>query len=102
VIPSAMIHGCVSCTHVKRYHSDLIQEGAALGVGTGIASVSDGTVPPAGGVGDTTANPLPLPANLPSVLAQQEAPPNVVSVPARHDIPNLGPLSWQSGTGPAD
>ncbi|KAJ7606878.1 hypothetical protein FB45DRAFT_982898 [Roridomyces roridus] len=45
VIPSAMHHGCMDCTHIKRYHSG----------------------PP---VGDAA----PLPANLPEVLAQQPAP----------------------------
>ncbi|KAF8184341.1 hypothetical protein K438DRAFT_1907877 [Mycena galopus ATCC 62051] len=28
---AAMTHGCVDCTHIKRYHSDLVEEGAILG-----------------------------------------------------------------------
>ncbi|KAF7355375.1 hypothetical protein MSAN_01454100 [Mycena sanguinolenta] len=67
-----MSHGCTECTHVKRYRSDLIQEGAVLGSNTGVASLTD---PEA--VGDQTdaANPEPLPANLPEFLPQLQAPP---------------------------
>ncbi|KAJ7439572.1 hypothetical protein FB451DRAFT_1344220 [Mycena latifolia] len=31
VVAGAMEHGCINCTHVKRYTSDLIAEGATLG-----------------------------------------------------------------------
>ncbi|KAF8142439.1 hypothetical protein K438DRAFT_1911243 [Mycena galopus ATCC 62051] len=31
VFGTAMSHGCVNCTHVKRYHSDLVNEGVVLG-----------------------------------------------------------------------
>lgn len=30
VVPGAMDHGCVNCTHLKRYTSDLLAEGAPL------------------------------------------------------------------------
>ncbi|KAJ7722911.1 hypothetical protein B0H14DRAFT_3623551, partial [Mycena olivaceomarginata] len=31
VLATAMSHGCVECTHIKRYRSDLINEGVVLG-----------------------------------------------------------------------
>ncbi|KAJ7110994.1 hypothetical protein C8R44DRAFT_833366 [Mycena epipterygia] len=66
VLPISMSHGCIQCTHVKRYRSDLIQEGAILG---GNAEVADMTEPEAVGEGDT-----PVPANLPDNHPQLEAP----------------------------
>ncbi|KAJ7126663.1 hypothetical protein C8R46DRAFT_926922 [Mycena filopes] len=66
VIPAAMSHGCMDCTHVKRYKSDLLQEGAVL-VLAGDAEVVDSEAGPADGQ-------QPLPANLPPTLAQLEAP----------------------------
>ncbi|KAF7333790.1 hypothetical protein MVEN_02335800 [Mycena venus] len=35
-----MSHGCIGCTHVKRYHSDLIGKGAVLGSNTEVANTS--------------------------------------------------------------
>jgi hypothetical protein len=51
-VPSAMDHGCLDCTHVKRYRVDLVNEGANLGESVdGVAvdggndsEVEDGTV----------------------------------------------------------
>ncbi|KAJ7708271.1 hypothetical protein B0H17DRAFT_1156060 [Mycena rosella] len=31
IVPGAMMHGCMDCTHLKRYKSDLLATGAALG-----------------------------------------------------------------------
>ncbi|KAJ7197080.1 hypothetical protein C8J57DRAFT_1263029 [Mycena rebaudengoi] len=31
VLEAAMSHGCINSTHVKRYRSDLVREGAVLG-----------------------------------------------------------------------
>ncbi|KAJ7778448.1 hypothetical protein B0H16DRAFT_1300737 [Mycena metata] len=64
VIPAAMSHGCMDCTHVKRYKSDLVREGAIL---AGDAEIVGSEAGPADGQ-------QPLPANLPPALAQQEAP----------------------------
>ncbi|KAJ7098821.1 hypothetical protein C8R44DRAFT_747906 [Mycena epipterygia] len=75
MLPISMSHGCIQCTHVKRYRSDLIQEGAILG---GNAEVADMTEPEAVGEGDTSNSNAPgqqpVPANLPDNLPQLEAP----------------------------
>jgi hypothetical protein len=34
-----MSHGCVDCTHLKRYHSDLIADGVVLGDELNVAGV---------------------------------------------------------------
>ncbi|KAF7358174.1 hypothetical protein MVEN_00865800 [Mycena venus] len=74
VLPSSMSHGCTGCTRVKRYHSDLIGEGAVLGSNTEVANTSG-----AEAAGDQIQTDLgdlaPLPANLPDSLPQLEAPP---------------------------
>jgi hypothetical protein len=44
VIPGSLGHGCMDCTHVKRYRSDLVQEGAIL---TDDAEVADSEAGPA-------------------------------------------------------
>ena len=41
VLPWSMPHGCTECTHVKRYRSDLIQEGAVLGSTTAVVNTTD-------------------------------------------------------------
>ncbi|KAJ6462620.1 hypothetical protein C8R45DRAFT_1055970 [Mycena sanguinolenta] len=70
--PSSMPHGCTECTHIKRYRSDLIQEGAVLGSTTAVVNTTD---PEAVGDQMDAANPEPLPANLPEFLPQLQAPP---------------------------
>ncbi|KAI0753968.1 hypothetical protein C8Q80DRAFT_1349911 [Daedaleopsis nitida] len=44
-LPTALEHGCLDCTHVKRYHSDLVEEGlnlAAPDAGPGdVAEIAD-------------------------------------------------------------
>ncbi|KAJ6614466.1 hypothetical protein B0H10DRAFT_2044853 [Mycena sp. CBHHK59/15] len=40
VIPAGMKHGCTECTHVKRYQSDLLDEGAVLGNDVDVAGVT--------------------------------------------------------------
>jgi hypothetical protein len=37
ILDAAMTHGCVGCTHLKRYRSDLIAEGAIFGGGQDVA-----------------------------------------------------------------
>ncbi|KAJ7232713.1 hypothetical protein C8J57DRAFT_1532925 [Mycena rebaudengoi] len=71
ILASSMAQGCVSCTHVKRYRSDLIQEGAVLGTGT---TVSEGAATPDDSNIDAAEVPQGLPANMQAVLPQQEAP----------------------------
>ncbi|KAJ7632345.1 hypothetical protein FB45DRAFT_1026523 [Roridomyces roridus] len=66
VIPSAMHHGCMDCTHIKRYHS-----GPPVGDGTEVVGSEAG---PATAMDDAAVEAAPLPANLPEVLAQQPAP----------------------------
>jgi hypothetical protein len=41
VLPTSMSHGCTECTHVKRYRSDLIREGAVLGGNTEVANTTE-------------------------------------------------------------
>ncbi|KAJ7465829.1 hypothetical protein B0H11DRAFT_1922105 [Mycena galericulata] len=45
-VPAAMTHGCAECTHLKRYHSDLVNEGAVLGTDIDVAGM------PLHGIGD--------------------------------------------------
>ncbi|KAJ7675228.1 hypothetical protein B0H17DRAFT_1240553, partial [Mycena rosella] len=71
VVPTSMTHGCMNCTHVKRYRSDLVQEGAVLGGNTAVANTTEPEAEP-----DPTNEPLEqgLPANIPDILPQLEAP----------------------------
>ncbi|KAF8212682.1 hypothetical protein K438DRAFT_1565793, partial [Mycena galopus ATCC 62051] len=39
VLAAAMTHGCMGCTHLKRYRADLIAEGAVLGGDQDVAGV---------------------------------------------------------------
>ncbi|KAJ7245525.1 hypothetical protein C8J57DRAFT_1524243 [Mycena rebaudengoi] len=41
VIPGAMTHGCTDCTHVKRYRSDLLAEGAVFGSNIDVIGVEN-------------------------------------------------------------
>ncbi|KAJ7315701.1 hypothetical protein DFH08DRAFT_917654 [Mycena albidolilacea] len=69
VLGAAMSHGCVDCTHLKRYHSDLIADGVVLGDELNVAGV-----PP-----EANTNELPdIPADpaadqLPPLQQQQAA-----------------------------
>ncbi|KAJ7152119.1 hypothetical protein C8R46DRAFT_962436 [Mycena filopes] len=42
VINAAMSHGCAECTHVKRFRSDLIDEGVVLGTDLDVAGMPEG------------------------------------------------------------
>ncbi|KAJ7148038.1 hypothetical protein C8R43DRAFT_521820 [Mycena crocata] len=45
VIEAAMSHGCADCTHIKRYRSDLVNEGFILGANLDVAGIpADPTV----------------------------------------------------------
>ncbi|KAJ7432743.1 hypothetical protein FB451DRAFT_1345238 [Mycena latifolia] len=66
VLPASMSHGCMNCTHVKRYRSDLIREGAVLGGTTEVANTTEPEAEP---------DPQGLPGNLADTLPQLEAPP---------------------------
>ncbi|KAJ7470610.1 hypothetical protein FB451DRAFT_1254290 [Mycena latifolia] len=60
------------CTHVKRYRSDLEGEGAIL---AGDADVAGSEAAPAEPIDPAVVQEQPLPALMPQLLAQQEAPP---------------------------
>ncbi|KAF8144855.1 hypothetical protein K438DRAFT_1992417 [Mycena galopus ATCC 62051] len=74
VLRTAMSHGCVNCTHVKRYHSDLVSEGVVLGANLeGVAGMDPE-------VNDNYTFALALEAPDPAIAqlglsTQQEAPP---------------------------
>ncbi|KAF7372702.1 hypothetical protein MVEN_00133600 [Mycena venus] len=74
VLLNALSHGCIDCTHVKRYKSDLVREGAVFGGDTDVAGSEPGLVDEADTTGAEEA--LPLPPNLPEVLPQQQQPPD--------------------------
>ncbi|KAJ7664770.1 hypothetical protein B0H17DRAFT_951958 [Mycena rosella] len=69
VLPASMAHGCMNCTHVKRYRSDLVREGAILGGNTSVANTTEP---------EADVDPAPmeqgLPGNMPDTLPQLEAP----------------------------
>ncbi|KAJ7642553.1 hypothetical protein B0H17DRAFT_1163931 [Mycena rosella] len=69
VLPASMAHGCMNCTHVKRYCSDLVREGAILGGNTSVANTTEP---------EADVDPAPmeqgLPGNMPDTLPQLEAP----------------------------
>ncbi|KAJ7473665.1 hypothetical protein B0H11DRAFT_2282525 [Mycena galericulata] len=69
-LPAAMTHGCADCTHVKRYHCDLVNEGIVLGPNVDVAGM-----PPAPNDAEAGANALEdiAVAQLPPVQ-RQEAP----------------------------
>ncbi|KAJ8463054.1 hypothetical protein ONZ51_g10504 [Trametes cubensis] len=73
VLPSAFDHGCTQCTHVKRYHADLIREGFVQDGqgGVGVAGIDEpdlnaGELP--------AAHAAPLPEGLPPAPAAQQEP----------------------------
>ncbi|KAJ7790408.1 hypothetical protein B0H13DRAFT_2394584 [Mycena leptocephala] len=72
-MPSALKHGCMDCTYVKRYRSDLVREGAVLAGDTDVAGSESG---PGEAIDPGVMEEQPLPANLPAVLPQQPAPPD--------------------------
>ncbi|KAJ7826525.1 hypothetical protein B0H13DRAFT_1657484 [Mycena leptocephala] len=71
VLGAAMAHGCTGCTHLKRYRSDLLAEGAVLGHAQDVAGLenenADNVCNMAGGNEDQPAFLHPPP--------QQDAPP---------------------------
>ncbi|KAJ7483117.1 hypothetical protein B0H11DRAFT_1723416 [Mycena galericulata] len=71
-VPAAMTHGCAECTHLKRYYSDLVNEGAVLGSNIDVAGM------PLGGPGDEEVVPGPADPAIAQLSAphQQEAPPD--------------------------
>ncbi|KAJ7460398.1 hypothetical protein B0H11DRAFT_2160461 [Mycena galericulata] len=73
VTPSALTHGCIDCTHVKRYRTDLEREGAVLG---GEADVAESEAGPGEGTQAAAGEDQPFPPNLLAELPQQEAPPD--------------------------
>ncbi|KAJ6474228.1 hypothetical protein C8R45DRAFT_1160429 [Mycena sanguinolenta] len=44
VLPCAMAHGCTECTHIKRFRSDLIAEGAIFGQEYEVVGISNDSV----------------------------------------------------------
>ncbi|KAJ7741541.1 hypothetical protein DFH07DRAFT_750955 [Mycena maculata] len=67
VIPGAMDHGCMDCTHVKRYGVPVVNAGGA-------ADVVGSEAGPAGPI-DPTVVENQLPPNLPEFVPMQDAPP---------------------------
>ncbi|KAJ7670539.1 hypothetical protein B0H17DRAFT_1141768 [Mycena rosella] len=72
VIPSLLAHGCMDCTHVKCYRSDLIQEGAILAGDANVAGSEAGPVEP---MDPALAKAQILPRMITEILPQQEPPP---------------------------
>ncbi|KAF7344089.1 hypothetical protein MVEN_01698600 [Mycena venus] len=65
VLATAMTHGCVECTHVKRFRSDLVAEGAVFGRDYELAEMDNGIEAPPPDIGDDPAAvQLPLPQQL--------------------------------------
>ncbi|KAJ6479635.1 hypothetical protein C8R45DRAFT_1054414 [Mycena sanguinolenta] len=71
LVRSALTHGCIDCTHVKRYAS---QSTPGINLG-GDADMVDSEEGPAGEVDTNDAAYQPLPQNMPETLPQQAAPP---------------------------
>ncbi|KAK7034406.1 hypothetical protein R3P38DRAFT_3185266 [Favolaschia claudopus] len=60
-LESAMTHGCTSCTHLKRYRSDLVAEGAGFGEAQDVAGMEgvNESIDNAPSLDDTSFNPPP-------------------------------------------
>ncbi|KAJ6513218.1 hypothetical protein C8R45DRAFT_338553 [Mycena sanguinolenta] len=72
IVAGAMDHGCTNCTHLKRYTSDLVAEGATVGGDeTGVVGGSDNLnpTPPAEGPSQEVN---PIPPGMSPRPAQQE------------------------------
>ncbi|KAJ7481328.1 hypothetical protein B0H11DRAFT_2419421 [Mycena galericulata] len=69
VIPSSMHHGCMDCTHIKRYGAE---DGGNLGGDAGVVGSESG---PAEAIAPDATGNEPMPPNFPETLAQQDAPP---------------------------
>ncbi|KAJ6471226.1 hypothetical protein C8R47DRAFT_1297591 [Mycena vitilis] len=67
IIPGAMDHGCMDCTHVKRYGAPLLNAGSA-------ADVVDSEAGPAGPL-DPALVEGHLPPNMPEFVPMQDSPP---------------------------
>ncbi|KAF9471637.1 hypothetical protein BDN70DRAFT_926075 [Pholiota conissans] len=61
-VPSAFLHGCQECMHVKRFRSDLISEGATFDEGQAVAGLEEN-------VGENTGQDNP---HLPGAISQAE------------------------------
>ncbi|KAJ7280149.1 hypothetical protein C8J57DRAFT_1567340 [Mycena rebaudengoi] len=70
IVPSAMSHGCMDCTHVKQFAS--VSNGAPDPAGG--TEVVDSESGPAGEMEPGAAEAQPLPPNMPVVLPQQASP----------------------------
>ncbi|KAJ7768812.1 hypothetical protein B0H16DRAFT_1780830, partial [Mycena metata] len=74
IMAGAMEHGCMDCTHVKRYSEGDVNLGDAGGLVSGfhknISNINGGEQ-----IDPTLIEEIPLPANLPHVLPRQERPP---------------------------
>ncbi|KAJ7732992.1 hypothetical protein B0H16DRAFT_1769700 [Mycena metata] len=66
IIAGAMVHGCMDCTHVKRYSEGDVDLG-----GVGVVGSEAG---PIQAIDPTLIEEQPLPANLPQVLPRQQKP----------------------------
>ncbi|KAJ7603022.1 hypothetical protein DFH06DRAFT_1152278 [Mycena polygramma] len=72
-LPGAMSHGCIDCTHVKRYREDLVQEGAILAAdATDVVESEAGPGEPI----DPAAVVRDMPPNMPEILPQHAEPPD--------------------------
>ncbi|KAJ7742763.1 hypothetical protein B0H14DRAFT_3117558 [Mycena olivaceomarginata] len=77
VVAGAMEHGCMDCTHLKRYKSDLVATGASLGDRIdGIADdLMENQVPNVPATLGEEMPPPPMQTGIPSEPEQQEFPP---------------------------
>ncbi|KAJ7619674.1 hypothetical protein FB45DRAFT_1096065 [Roridomyces roridus] len=78
VLPTAMRHGCAECTHIKRYRSDLLNEGVTFGNDMDVAGASG---IPEGVENLVSQNPEPLAAD--PVVDQ-------LGLPQQQDAPGEG------------
>ncbi|KAL7277984.1 hypothetical protein ACG7TL_007937 [Trametes sanguinea] len=75
VFPRAFDHGCAECTHTKRYHADLAQEGFVAENGGNMAEVAGIAEEEVDGdVLEVQAAAAPVPEGVPALPANQQAP----------------------------
>ncbi|KAJ7221190.1 hypothetical protein C8J57DRAFT_1254047 [Mycena rebaudengoi] len=68
LVAGAMDHGCTNCTHLKRYTSDFVAEGAVLGGSNDDVVDGPATFPLSANVEQNNGGECPEPINLPAGL----------------------------------
>ncbi|KAF7797854.1 hypothetical protein EIP86_009060 [Pleurotus ostreatoroseus] len=74
MIEASLHHGCLDCTHRKRYRADLIAEGANLNADSQLMAGESAIIDPAPNTGAANVPTQPLPPGLPQLPPVQEAP----------------------------